>query len=346
MSQQPNASASGEAAASLWAAMSAASVDSPPEADAASIASDEPPVLRAVDGAVLRADNPKTMDNWRLKFMQRVGVAEGARGGGPRDEPLAVSPDDPSVERPDSDGDTVAVRTAAPPRTSDSIRAGYIRKLEASKASMPQLSRPKRAQVVTIFDWDDTLLCTTHLEMVQRQYGAIPVQVREQLASLERVVLSLLENAVKNGKAFIITNASEGWVQHSSSMCMPGLTDALSQVDIISARQGFEASFPGDSHAWKMHAFLQVSNKLQMEAVTNLISVGDSHIEMDAVHLLGRSFAHALVKTVKLWERPTPYELQKQLEVVAEKLPDIYRSGTTLNIWLERETTQGQPPQQ
>ena len=42
----------------------------------------------------------------------------------------------------------------------------------------------------------------------------------------------------------------------------------------------------------------QVQNKLQLEAVTNLISVGDSHIEMDAVHLLGRSFAHALVKTV------------------------------------------------
>lgn len=166
---QPNASASGEAAASLWAAMSAASVDSPPEADATSLP-DEPPVLRAMDGAVLRADNPSPKgDNWRLKFMQRVGVAEGARGGGPRDEPLAVSPDDPSVDpllRADSDGDTVAVRTAAPPRTSDSIRAGYIRKLEASKASMPQLSRPKQAQVVTIFDWDDTLLCTTHLEAV------------------------------------------------------------------------------------------------------------------------------------------------------------------------------------
>ena len=164
------------------------------------------------------------------------------------------------------------------------------------------------------------------------------------------------------------------------------------QVDIISARGAFEASFPGDSHAWKMHAFLQVrlrlpptpshppllprssaagatrtwqrapscanvavsapcararvwpaqvQNKLQLEAVTNLVSVGDSHIEMDAVHLLGRSFAHALVKTVKLWERPTPYELQKQLEVVADKLPDIYRAGTTLNIWLEREGAQG-----
>lgn len=58
------------------------------------------------------------------------------------------------------------------------------------------------------------------------------------------------------------------------------------------------------------------------------------------VHFLGRSFAHALVKTVKLWERPTPYELQKQLEVVAGKLAEIYSSGTTLNIWLERETAQ------
>eukprot|EP00964_Phaeocystis_antarctica_P099668 scaffold65475_cov64-Phaeocystis_antarctica.AAC.3 len=60
---------------------------------------------------------------------------------------------------------------------------------------------------------------------------------------------------------------------------------------------------------------------------------------MDAVHLLGKSFAHALVKTVKLWERPTPYELIKQLEVVREKLPEIYDSGTTLNIWLERESS-------
>ena len=59
----------------------------------------------------------------------------------------------------------------------------------------------------------------------------------------------------------------------------------------------------------------------------------------NAVHLLGRSFAHALVKTVKLWERPTPYELIKQLEVVREKLPEIYDSGTTLNIWLERESS-------
>ena len=102
--------------------------------------------------------------------------------------------------------------------------------------------------------------------------------MREQLLSLERVVSHLLLQARNVGKTFIITNASEGWVQHSSTMCMPSLAPLLeqarrhdltpgrpclgaipcaSQVCIISARAGFEGQFPGDSHAWKMHAFLQ-----------------------------------------------------------------------------------------
>jgi len=33
-------------------------------------------------------------------------------------------------------------------------------------------------------------------------------------------------------------------------------------------------------------------------------------------------------------------------QVVADKLPDIYQSGTTLNIWLERENAQQQAAQQ
>lgn len=298
---------------------------------------------------------------WRLKFLHKVGVMEPGEGAGSSpaggggsgcsssgareasEQPVPARPAmRPTADAADPTDEVLVVRQAAQARSSADIRLGYIKKLEASRATIPQLSRPKQAQTVTIFDWDDTLLCTTHLEMLQRQHGSIPAQVRESLASLEKVVQSLLQQATAVGKVFIITNASDGWVQHSATMCLPGLAPYLEQIDIISARAGYEAAFPGDSHAWKMHAFLQVQNKLHLEAVTNLVSVGDSHIEMDAVHLLGRSFAHALVKTVKLWERPTPYELQKQLEVVADKLPEIFRSGATLNIWLEREN----PPQQ
>ena len=97
-----------------------------------------------------------------------------------------------------------------------------------------------------------------------------------------------------------------------------------------------------------MHAFLQVQNKLQLEAVTNLVSVGDSHIEMDAVHLLGRSFAHALVKTVKLWERPTPYELQKQVggRALDEVAPQVglLRVQLLANRWVDVVVNDLQPP--
>lgn len=89
-------------------------------------------------------------------------------------------------------------------------------------------------------------LSTGHLEMVQRQYGAIPSQVREQLASLERIVKQLLQSACAAGKTYIITNASEGWVQHSSTLCMPGLAEDLEKVRLLecNTRPPSQLSFP------------------------------------------------------------------------------------------------------
>ena len=83
------------------------------------------------------------------------------------------------------------------------------------------------------------------------------MHVRDQLGQLETVVHTILLQAMEAGKVFIITNASEGWVQHSAGMCMPGLMEPLQKIEVISARAGFENAFPGDSHAWKMHSFLQ-----------------------------------------------------------------------------------------
>lgn len=171
-----NDSASGAAATSLWAAMGdgRSAPQEAPIAATASSASTEDDIFEAPSAVDVPSS---TSDPWRLKFLVRMGI-EGAAQVGPGSEevglgpPLPDSPVSSGVDRVDSvesdidSTETVVVRTVAPPRTNDSIRAGYIRKLEASKASMPQLNRPKQAQVVTIFDWDDTLLCTTHLEMV------------------------------------------------------------------------------------------------------------------------------------------------------------------------------------
>lgn len=123
--------------------------------------------------------------NWRVKFLHKVGVAEQRGDGGPGggldasesifDEAVPWSPaatqpptsaaaasgspasraaaDDRKEISPGGAGvpageDVVVVRRQTQARSSDDIRLGYIKKLEHSRAFIPQLSRPKTAQTV------------------------------------------------------------------------------------------------------------------------------------------------------------------------------------------------------
>ena len=118
---------------------------------------------------------------WRLKFLQKVGIPEKPRGAtetvpGLDDEPTSSSQSGGDAEGGGSAEEMVVVQQQAVRKSTDDIRGAYIKKLENSRAFIPQLNRPKTSQTVTIFDWDDTLLCTTHLEMLQRQHGSIPAQ--------------------------------------------------------------------------------------------------------------------------------------------------------------------------
>lgn len=62
----------------------------------------------------------------------------------------------------------------------------------------------------------------------------------------------------------------------------PQVVDRIKKIKVISARSTYEHVFPGDSHQWKIQAFLSTMNELELGAVTNLICLGDSNIEMDA----------------------------------------------------------------
>lgn len=72
-------------------------------------------------------------------------------------------------------------------------------------------------------------------------------------------------------------------------------------------------------------------------AVTNLIALGDSQFEMDAVKNLGTQFPRALLKTIKFREMPSPDELVKQINLVLLKLEQICTSAKNLTIRLERK---------
>lgn len=220
-------------------------------------------------------------------------------------------------------------------KAQDDFRLNFLRKLSYQKVWVPPTQRASLHQTIIIFDWDDTLLCTSFLNL--RHDSVPPPAVQNQLKNIERVGCQLLELALKLGQTFIITNAMKGWVEYSAIKYIPGLLKTLQKVKIISARGDYEHAFPGNYSEWKIQAFLEVQRQLNSEIITNLVALGDSNIEMDAVHVMGNEFSHALIKTIKFRESPSPEELVKQLELVLQKFEKIILNARNLKIGLERK---------
>lgn len=224
-------------------------------------------------------------------------------------------------------------------KSQDDFRVNFLKKLSYSKVWVPQAQRPPTHQTVIIFDWDDTMLCTSFLTLKQDQ--VLSETVTNHLREIEKAARRLLEMALRLGHTFIITNAMNGWVEYSAAKWVPDLLPVLQKVRVISARTKFEQQYPGEVSQWKVQAFLEVQRQLDLPIITNLISLGDSNFEMDAVHVMGKEFAQALVKTIKFREHPSPEELLKQLELVAQKFERIVENARNLKIGLERKWVGG-----
>ena len=147
--------------------------------------------------------------------------------------------------------------------------------------------------------------------------------MKPTLEKLEDVVISILNEALKHGEVYIITNAAHGWVEYSSRKYLPRVCKMLHKVTIISARSKYEELYPGKCYKWKIHAFMDTMKELEIQAVTNLVAIGDSNIEIEASKQLAKMFPLALLKTVKLSEGPTPEELVKQLLLVSNRMLNI-----------------------
>lgn len=109
-----------------------------------------------------------------------------------------------------------------------------------------------------IFDWDDTLLCSTWLAARGLRLDSpkeLPAEARAQLGVLEDSVCVLINTALAYGPVCIITNAERGWVELSAKKFMPSVVPLLSRVRVLSARSTFEADFPCPTD-WKVSTII------------------------------------------------------------------------------------------
>jgi hypothetical protein len=106
-----------------------------------------------------------------------------------------------------------------------------------------------------IFDYDDTLLCSSWLAQNGLRLDApavVPPEAVAQLEILQDSVITLIETAIRAGVCIIITNAETGWVELSCRKFMPRVLPYLSKVKVLSARSTFECMFPDSPSDWKV----------------------------------------------------------------------------------------------
>lgn len=224
-------------------------------------------------------------------------------------------------------------------RSEDDCRIWFIKTLMMKK--MFSDSTSIKEQKIIIFDWDDTLLCTTYLGKMQ---GLVENHISDKdkriLIKTDETASKLLEKSVKFGDTFIITNAAKGWVEYSSQLLMP-LTFALIEaknIKVISARSDFEKKFPGETKRWKREAFMEISKKYVYSITTNIVCLGDSNIEMEAAKQFEDLFCEqSCIKTVKFEAKPDPVALIKQQIHVTQKFEKIFKTHKSKMIKLEKK---------
>lgn len=215
------------------------------------------------------------------------------------------------------------------------FRLSYLRRLSYEKVWVPRLQRPKKHSSLIVLDWDDTLLCTSSLSNPRISSNG---QSCPRLRNVALAAQRLIELSLSLGETIIVTNAWASWVEHSAKRYMPSLLPLLKGIEVISARQRYEAQFPQQIAKWKMNVFLELQRQRSQDSVTNLIVIGDSSFEIDAALAIGHLFPKAVVKTVKFREAPTPEELVKELQLAGDRLRKIVESGKPLQVAMERRS--------
>lgn len=194
------------------------------------------------------------------------------------------------------------------------------------------------AKTTAILDWDDTICPSTYLASLGLRVddaGSLPLALQKQLSQLEEAVINIVKEALRFGKVVVITNAEAGWVELSGKRFLPRVVSFLTTHDIkiVSARTSFESDFPDAPSSWKMAAFSQeVAVMFPNEDELNVLVLGDSMSERDAAHALSTRLPNSRVKTVKFVERPSIDQLMRQVQLVAQSLPDLATYASSFDV--------------
>lgn len=175
---------------------------------------------------------------------------------------------------------------------------------------------------ITVFDWDDTLMATSHWNKTSQTYPNISANI-----------ISLINKAKTYGKVLIITNAEYGWVTDSCLDALPGIEKTLNSITVISTP--FKGYNEGCSSTWKTRAFLSELPQYFTSTVKQLVCFGDSLYDREASQKIQSIYGEKItVKNIKFMESPTVEQLEKQQRLMIDCITDIYEYDGSMDLML------------
>ena len=225
------------------------------------------------------------------------------------------------------------------PFKNKNIRNSYYQKLLNNKIASEKKEIIKN-NTLFIFDWDDTLFFTTHINPSKNLNFFYESKTEKRMMNkIELYVVEILKKALSKGTVLIITNSSDGWVHSCAKFYYPNLLPILDEIKIISARELYQYKFPSEPLIWKVQTFNDLKLKFCFEKckVSNIICIGDDNGEIIAAKKLGESFENCLVKTIKFRDKPNLTDLIKQIILVNDQIIRVYNYPKSLNIYVDKK---------
>lgn len=227
----------------------------------------------------------------------------------------------------------VKARPEAPPQnaTGDSM-----------PCSTPELRPFAVEETIFIFDWDDTVLPSSWVQqqgLRLDEESKLTEYQRQQLSEVANVVSETLRIAKRNGTVVLVTNAERGWIELSCQKFMPTLYPTLESVKLLSARTTYESPSLSSPLDWKLCAFESEIRRvfgqsvvLEPERRKNILSLGDSMNEREALLRACSSLPNCRSKSLKFVERPDISQICKQHSLITGCFDRIVHHDGNLDL--------------
>jgi len=209
-------------------------------------------------------------------------------------------------------------------------------------AKMKELRPFSLEETILIFDWDDTCLPSAWVQtqgLRLDEESKVSESQRQQLNEVANSVMETFRIAKQHGTVVLVTNAERGWIELSCQKFLPTLYPMLEQVKLLSARTTYESAALASPLDWKLRAFESEIRRVFGEEVViepaarkNILSLGDSMHEREALLRATASLPNCRSKSLKFVERPDIGQICKQHSLITGCFDRIVNHDGNLDL--------------